>query len=380
MPALPSPFIAAAPSLPVALPIQRLEIVSFDGHFFARVCSGEFHGVVALNHWTPALVSLWQSLILPFWVGRDARDLVADCETLASLNLNYKLAGAPFWIAFAGIELAIWDLLGQVSGQSVAALICKKPRRKVPVYLSSLRRENDAKAEIERLSESVARTGAKAVKIKIGGRGYWDAQTDARDRELLKLARAQWGEKFGIYADANGSFEAAKAIEVGEMLHEYRVAWFGEPCDWEDFEATRTVAASVQLPVAGGEQDSSWPKWKWLLENCALDIAQPDLNTNGGLSRSLRVAQFAANLGVSTAPHSPDCAMRALPALHFAAVLEKPAPFLEWDADSATAPSWFESALEIRNGAVTLPKGAGWGASYDEEIWKSAQTLAMSSV
>ncbi len=373
------PF-AAAPPLPSPIPIERAEIVSFDGHFFARVYSGEFCGVVALNDWTPPLISLWQNLILPFWMGRDARDVAAAVEEIGRTNLNYKLAGAPFWMAVAGVELAIWDLLGHAHGKSVAALLCEKPRRKIPVYLSSLRRDNQAQAEIERLDEAIAQTGAKAVKIKIGGRGFWDAQTEARDRELLKLAREKWGEKFTIYADANGSFEAEKAREVGEMLHEYQIAWFEEPCDWEDFEATRAVAAHVQLPVSGGAQDSSWPKWKWLLENCALDIAQPDLSANGGLLRSLRVAQFAANLGVSTAPHASGWAMCALPALHFAAALEKSAPFLEWDADLIKAPSWFASALEIQKGAVTLPKGAGWGAVYDEEIWKNAQTLARSSV
>ena len=377
MSALHFPF-TAAPPLSFPLPIERAEIVGFDGYFFARVCSGEFYGVVALNHWTPALVSLWQEWVLPFWLGRDVRDVAAAIEAIG--RANYPLAGAPFWMAVAGVELAIWDLLGQASGHSVAALICEKPRRKVPVYLSSLRRDNEPKAEIERLSEAVAQTGAKAVKIKIGGRGGWDAQTDARDREFLELARAQWGEKFVIYADADGSFEAEKAIEVGEMLHEFNVAWFEEPCNWEDFEATRAVAASVQLPVAGGEQDSSWPKWKWMLDGCALDIAQPDLSCNGGLSRSLRVAQFAATLGVSSAPHAPDCAMRALPALHFAAALEKPAPFLEWSAEASGAPSWFKGAPEIDKGAVALPKGAGWGAVYDEEIWKRAQTLARSSV
>ena len=378
MPAPLFPFTAAAPPFTFPLPIERLEILSFDGYFFTRVSSGDWHGVAALNNWAPALVSLWQTVVFPFWIGRDARDVAACIEAIG--REHSKLAGAPFWTAVAGVELAIWDLIGHAHEKSVAAMICEKPRRKAPVYLSSLRRDNDAQAEIERLDEAIGQTGAKSVKIEVGGRGFWDAQTDARDRELLKLARAKWGEKFGIYANAGGSFDAEKAIEVGAMLHENKVAWFEEPCDAEDFEATRAVAANVQLPVAGGKNESSWFKWKWLLENCALDIAQPDIFCNGGLARSLQLAHFAASLGVSSAPHAPACALRVLPALHFAAALEKPAPFLEWDADLIKAPSWFKGAPEIDKGAVALPKGAGWGAVYDEEIWKNAQTLARSSV
>ena len=374
------PFAAAALPFADPLPIERAEILSFDGHYFARVRCGDFEGIAALNHWTPTLISLWQTVVLPFWIGRDARDVAADVELIAGLDRNYKLASAPFWTAVAGIELAIWDALGKANNQTVAAMLSEKPRRKVPVYLSSLRRDTAPLAEVEWLAEAINKSGARAAKVKVGGRLKWDEQTDARDRELLGLARQTWGEKLVIYVDANGSFGADKAVEVGQMLHGHKVAWFEEPCHWEDFEATRTVAAGVTMPVAGGEQDSSPAKWKWMLENCALDIAQPDLNYNGGLLRSLNVAQFAARLDVMTAPHSPRSGPEALSALHFAAALEKPAPFLEWDARLPDKPSWFETSLEVVKGAVTLPKGAGWGASYDPEIWRRAEILAALSV
>ena len=378
MPAPSFSFLAAAPSFDRPILIERAEIVSFDNHFFARVWSGEFCGVAALGHWTPALLSLWQTLVLPFWVGRDARELAADLTEIARIGRDSALAGAPLQMAIAGVELAIWDLLGQKSGRAVAALLADKPRAKMPVYLSSARRDNSAHDEIEWLDQAVKISGARAVEIQIGGPN-WN-ETEARDRELFKLAREKWGEKFTVYADAAGSFEAEKAVQVGQMLHEYKVAWLEEPCDAENFEATRAVAAGVQLPVAGGKNESSWFKWKWLLENCALDIARPDLFCNGGLLRSLQLAQFAASLGVSCAPYSPTSGPLALPALHFAAIIEKPAPFLQLNPRLGASPAWWETPFEIRKGAVTLPQGAGWGARYNEEIWRSAEILAASRV
>ena len=378
MPAFPSSFAAAALSFADPILIERAEIVAFDGYFFARVWSGDFRGTVALDNWAPALLSLWQNVVLPFWIGRDARALSADLETFARADFAHQLAGAPLWMALAGVELAIWDLLGQKSGRAVAALLCDKPRKKIPIFLSSSRQDS-VSAEIESLVAAVEASGARAIAIEVGGFN-WDEKSEARNRELLDLAREKWGDKLTIYADADGSFEAEKAIEIGEMLHEYQVAWFEEPCNWEDFEATRAVAASVQLPVAGGAHESSWPKWKWLLENCALDIARPNVFCNGGLLRSLRVTQFAAQLGVSSAPHLSARGPQILPALHLAAALEKPAPFVEWDARWNASPSWFESALEINKGAVALPKSAGWGANYDETIWSRAKILAAARV
>ena len=377
---MPAPAFAPALDFPAPLPIDRAEILSYDGHFFARVKCGEHQGIAALNHWTPALISLWREIVLPFWIGRDARELENLVEEIYRTNLNYKLAGAPFWTAVAGVEMAIWDALGHAANESVAAMLCAKPKRKIPVYLSSLRRDSAAAAELESLGRAVAASGAGAVKVKIGGRLFFDAQTEARDRALIEGARQQWGEKMVIYADANGSFDAEKAREVGVWLHAHKVAWLEEPCPWEEFEATRAVAATVPLPIAGGEQDSSWPKWKWLLENCALDIAQPDLSYNGGVLRSFRLAQFAAELGVLVAPHSPQSGILALPSLHFAAALHNGAPFLEWDARLPAAPAWSQTPLEIVKGAVTLPTSPGWGARYDPEIWSKAEILAAARV
>ena len=367
------------PALDGPLSIERAEILGFDQHYFARVRCGDYQGIAPLSHWTPALISLWQQLVLPFWLGRDARDLEDLIEEIYLHGSNYKLAGAPFWSAVAGVELAIWDALGQAAQKPVAALLAAKPKSKMPVYLSSLRRDTAPDQEIAWLAQNVEQSGARAVKIKIGGRMRSDVQTNARDQAVLELARQKWGEKFTIYADANGSFGAERAVEVGQLLENYKVAWFEEPCPWEDFEATRIVAASVGLPVAGGEQDSSWPKWKWLLEGCALDVAQPDLGYNGGLLRSFRLAQFAAGLGVVVAPHGPRAGAQALPSLHLAAALEKGAPFLEWDATLPAAPAWAQS-VEVEKGAVSLPRGAGWGAVYDAEIWARAEILASASV
>ena len=384
MPAPSLPLAAAAPLFDQSIPIERVEIVAFDDHFFARVWSGDRCGTAALDGWAPALISLWQTLIFPFWLGRDARDLAADLEIFARTEFARRWASAPFWTALAGVELAIWDLLGQISERPVATLLRDKPRAKVPIYLSSARRETAVQTAFEELARATKESGARAVEIQIGGANASE-EIGARDRELLRLVREHWGGKTAIYADAGGTFGADAAIEVGALLHDFNVAWFEEPCPWQEFEATRAVAAGVQLPVAGGAHESSFARWKWLLENCALDIARPDIFRNGGLLRTLQVTQFAAQLGVSSAPHWAICPspgaqnaqiLFALPALHLAATLEAPAPFMQWDVRLPAAPAWLHSPLEVGQGAITLPTGAGWGAKYDPSIWPRAETLA----
>ena len=46
-------------------------------------------------------------------------------------------------------------------------------------------------------------------------------------------------------ADANGSYSAAKAIEIGKRLQEQKYLWFEEPCPWEELSETKKVAEAL---------------------------------------------------------------------------------------------------------------------------------------
>ena len=68
-------------------------------------------------------------------------------------------------------------------------------------------------------------------------------------------------------ADANGSYSAAKAIEIGKRLQEMKYLWFEEPCPWEELSETKKVADALDMKVAFGEQDSSLWLFQWMIEN-----------------------------------------------------------------------------------------------------------------
>ena len=71
------------------------------------------------------------------------------------------------------------------------------------------------------------------------------------------------------------------------------MAIFEEPCPFEDDEATRRVTAALRrIKVAGGEQDSSWYRFRDIVGKRVLDRVQPDLSYNGGSIRTTRVALF----------------------------------------------------------------------------------------
>ena len=182
--------------------------------------------------------------VIPHFIGKDARDLenLVDEVYIA----NYKIAGQAFWCPVAYVEQSLFDLMGKAAHKPAGELMGGVLRKEIPVYLSGSGRETTAEEEVDVYVRGVEYTGAKAVKFKIGGRmsDNRDAYPGRTDK-LLELAQKKLGGKVTLMADANGSYDAANAIEIGKRLQEMKYLWFEEPCPWEELSETKKVADAL---------------------------------------------------------------------------------------------------------------------------------------
>src|SRR5262249_41176583 len=156
--------------------------------------------------------------------------------------------------------------------------------------------------------------------------------------------------------DANGSYDAAKAIEVGKMLEAQGVGFFEEPCPFEELEQTKKVADALTMPVAGGEQDASLPRFAGMIRDRVVDVVQPDVNYNGGLLRAVRVARLAAAAKLPITPHAPQRGMSPAYMLHFASCTPNVGPYQEYNAAPHQPETWFTPALEVKKGVLSVPQ------------------------
>jgi L-alanine-DL-glutamate epimerase-like enolase superfamily enzyme len=204
----------------------------------------------------------------------------------------------------ARVEFALLDMLGRVAGKAIAALMGGAVREQVPFYVASGRRDSTSQEEVEYLQSLVDETGAQAVKFRIGGRmSQNEDATPGRTGTLIQLARKTLGDEMDLHAVSNSSYDPPLAIEVGHMLEEVGAVYFEEPCPFDHLEDTKRVADALTLPVAGGEQESSQRRFRWMIAHRAVDIVQPDLHYYGGSIRSTRVARMAAVADMPTTVH-----------------------------------------------------------------------------
>ena len=358
------------------LVIESIELLRKDREYIVRVRSKDgAEGVALTNDRAQYLYPIFNRLVAPYFIGKDARDLESHMFEVYRYRSNYKLQGLALWCPVAWVEFALLDMMGQVSGKSFGQLFGGIVRQQVPFYIASGRRDSTPEEEVEYLAGLVAETGAKAVKFRVGGRMSRNADAmPGRTKKLIPLARKRLGDNIDIHADANSSYDPPKAIEVGRMLEDINAVYFEEPCPFDHFEDTKKVTDALIIPIAGGEQEFSQRRFRWSIYNHGVDVVQPDLQYYGGLIRSTRVARMAALAGMPTTVHISG-GFGFVYMLHFASFTPDIGKYQEYKKGTERYSNWFDPPLEISDGSITVPKGSGVGIKDIGELLKGAKPV-----
>ena len=366
--------VASAPVLDVGglnspLKIAAMDLLRNGRNFLVRVRTtrGD-EGLAVPNamhmvHTYP----IFLNRVAPFFVGKDARQLEPLLWELYRHDDNYKYQGLALWVCVAAAEFAVLDLLGKLAGRSIGDLLGGVKRCEVAVYSASGTRGNTPEQEIADLKRLVAKTGAKAIKFRLGGRMRRDNADSlpGRSETLIPLVRETFGPDMTLYADANSSYDVAHAIAIGRLMEKYHYAFFEEPCRFDHLEDTKAVADALTIPVAAGEQEFSEYGFRWMIRNRAVDVVQPDLHYHGGFIRSLRVARMADAAGLLCTPHMSGSGLGYLDAVHFVSCLPNPVPFTEFKGEGDIPVASATSSLKCDSGVVKVPSGPGFGIEID---------------
>jgi L-alanine-DL-glutamate epimerase-like enolase superfamily enzyme len=142
---------------------------------------------------------------------------------------------------------------------------------------------------------------------------------------------------------------------------------FEEPVPFDWYEETKTVADALDIPISGGEQESSMHNFRWLIAHNALQVVQPDVYYFGGMIRSMRVARMAAAKQKDCIPHISG-GLGYLYMMHFVSVLPNAGTYHEFKGNNRELPIHCStSSLTIGDGVIKVPSGPGSGVEIDPD-------------
>ncbi len=357
--------------------IESIRLLMKDGDYFVHVRSKDGAEGVALTN-PPReqyLDKILMQLVIPFFTGKDARNLEDLLWELYRWKSNYKLSGLALWSPQAWVEFAILDMLGRIAGKPMGALLGDILRQDVAIYVASGRRDTTPEKEVEHLRKLVEQSGARAIKFRVGGRMSRNADAaPGRTEKLIPLVRKTFGDAIDIHADSNSSYDAEHAIKVGRMLEEVKAVYFEEPCEFDHLEETKVVTDALTIPVAGGEQEYSHWRFRWMIANRGVDIVQPDLHYYGGMIRSIRVARMAQVAKMPTTVHISG-GFGFVYMLHFASCVPDIGRYQEYKLGTEKYGSWFDSPIRVKDGKMSVPTGPGVGIKDVAGLLKGAKEV-----
>jgi L-alanine-DL-glutamate epimerase-like enolase superfamily enzyme len=377
--------IAKAANLPVLrlesltspVIIESIELLKAEKFFLVRTRSKD--GAVGYSMPNEKVSFLYPMLlqqIIPFFIGKDARDLEALLDGVYVYDSNYKMQGLTLWCCVAWVERSILDLLGRTANKHVSAFFGGRIREQVPIYVASGNRETTPEEEVKILQERIAETGAQAVKFKVGGRMSRNRDSiQNRSEGLIELSRKVLGDTITIQADSNGSFDVPKAIEIGKRLEAINAYLFEEPCPFDYLDDTKKVADTLIIPISGGEQESSEYRFAWMLRNNAVQIVQPDLHYYGGYIRATRVARMAATVNVPITAHISSGDTGYVDMANFFSFTPNMGKFQEFKKGIEKTGQLFDPPMTIKDGLISIPTAPGLGMVHADELAKKARLV-----
>jgi len=365
------------PSVKSAVKIASIELLRGGRNYFVRTTSADGAvGVAVTNSRAGYLYPILRQLVIPFFLGKDARDLESLIDGVYVYRSNYKLSGLALWCCVAWVEFSILDLLGKIEGKPVGELLGGVIRREIPIYVASGNRHTTPQQEVDVLAKHIEQNGTRAIKFKVGGLMSNNADSmPGRSEGLIRIVRKALGDKITIYADANGSYDCRKGTEIGKLMQDHNIDMFEEPCPFDHLEQTKCVADALSIPISGGEQETSLRRFRWMVHNNAVQVVQPDLHYNGGFIRAIRVARMAAEAGMSVIPHMSGGGVGYVDVLHFTSCTPNIGDFHEYKGGLARTGPWYDPPLRLRNGSINVPTAPGLGIAAVSDLLKNAKPV-----
>jgi L-alanine-DL-glutamate epimerase-like enolase superfamily enzyme len=311
-----------------------------------------------------------EQVVRPILVGKNPFDV----EFLAA-----GLSGSRGRSAWAGVETALWDIIGKAAGQPVCRLLATdmEPTMRVPVYASggefSWRRAASFPGPESLIGEAVRHqaSGYTAFKFRMGA-GFAPLNITMEEYvPYLYRIREAVGPDFGLIQEANCRWSLPQCLHVCPVLEELGFLWIEEPTRKSGDDAIdsylKIKAALSTVMVSGGEGCSNRLALMEWVDRGAYDIVQPGCD-DAGLSEAWHMARSAHTRGKRFCPHNWQDGLITIANAHLMAACPNSFMLESNMTPNPLKEGLFTETLAVRDGYLEIPDKPGLGVKIREGL------------
>lgn len=319
--------------------IETIRLGEFPSILFLQVHTDE--GLIGLGEncvGVEAVETFIHESVAPRLLGKNPLNINEMHETLHQDFIGFGGSSVAVRAA-SSVDIALWDLLGQATGQPIYQLLGGKVREKIRAYntcagsgyakgSSNIDRNRKAQLGVvtndefedlyaalnnpEELVASLKSMGFTAMKIwpfdeaaiRSGGQTIFPADL-AEPVDIFRRAREAAGSDFDIMLEMHSLWSVPAATVIAHAVEEYLPFWIEDPFRHESTDALIRFRRSINSPLTVGETTGGRWDHHRLLSSQAVDHLMVDPGWVGGITEANKVISLASTYGVPVAPH--DC-------------------------------------------------------------------------
>lgn len=191
--------------------------------------------------------------------------------------------------AKAALECALLDIVGQVSGLTIAELLGGLQRSSIPLSFSVANPDFDQDLEdVERLWSE----GVRLFKLKTG---FKDHRFDLFRLEKL---RSTYGDEIDLRVDYNQGLPAYDAVRTIKDLEAFRPTFVEQPTKRHERDVLAAITKSVDVPIMADESVFNPRDAVQGVRLGISDIFSLKIMKSGGMRSALEVAAIARAAGI----------------------------------------------------------------------------------
>jgi D-galactarolactone cycloisomerase len=307
----------------------------------------------------------------PLVTGANALDVEVLWHRMYDMTRDYGRKGSVV-AAISAVDIALWDIAGKFHGVPVHSLLGGAFRTRVQPYATGFYRIH-GQGEADRLADEALRhldAGFSHMKVKLG----YGVDDDLAC--MRAIGKAIQGKPVALMIDTNHAYGRAEALRLGRALSDFNLRWYEEPVAPEDIAGYVEMRQKLTMPIAGGENEHTLFGYRELLGAHAVDIAQPDVGSCGGITAARHIVALAHAHGIQVNPHVWGSAVAqaaslqviaAVPPAHHS--LYAQAPILEYDRSSHPfREQLVDQPVRQVDGWVDVPARPGLGFEVDRAV------------
>jgi len=302
----------------------KMKPISGVGHTMLRIDTDAGVSGFGESGVTGSMMKAWLEIYGPLLTGQDPLAIQYHFHRMSTLMHTY-MARIP---ALSGIDMALWDLAGKLSGQPVYKLLGGPFRDQVPFFINTEPRNMlDAAAVSDWAAQFKANpNGFKAAKINTTSpiqrpMGRYTTTLAAQDLHTIRTAfenvRKALGPDYDIMVHCHNEYDLPSAKGIARAVESIEPKWLEDPLPVPFSDSWVSLKRDCRVPLLTGEKLEMPLGYYPFLKEQAVDFIYPDIAFCGGITSIVKIATLASLYRIPVATHNVGGILLTMSCIHF---------------------------------------------------------------